>query len=187
MGQFLATGIVQKMVVDKKKIMNKNIELDDIVASIEEQLYIPKNLYNITDHDTLWSFDLDEKIFQEELVDFLDVFYSVMYSNHSKYHKCKQFLEELKNSLPSEWMDFAENRKFYLFQSDKYAAPDTIYVPNKFHDILYVYNPNIIMLALEGKILMEEYGLQFTFVKYCMRAVFQKFKLAGALRMYITG
>lgn len=187
MGQFLATGIIQKMVVSKKNITKNNIDIEDIVGCIEKQLHTPTYLYNITEHDTLWSFELDNTIFQEELVAFLRAFYPVMYANNYKINECNKIMEELKNTPSSEWLDLAENRKFYLFQSDKYAAPDTIYLPNKFQDSLHVYNPNMIILALEGKILMEEYGLQFTFAKYCMRTVFQKFKLAGALCMYITG
>jgi len=34
---------------------------------------------------------------------------------------------------------------------------------------------------------MEEYGRQFNFIKYCMNKAFNEFKIAGALRIYITG
>jgi hypothetical protein len=39
----------------------------------------------------------------------------------------------------------------------------------------------------KGKIIMEEYGQQFNFFKYCMLQAYNQFPIASALRVYITG
>ena len=43
-----------------------------------------------------------------------------------------------------------------------------------------------IILSMEGKIIMEEYGRQFRFLKHTMKNAFKDFSLASALNIYIT-
>ena len=95
-------------------------------------------------------------------------------------------IKKLKKTPPVEWMNIAEKYPHYFFQTDEYAENDSLYFDKDFKPRINV-RYNCISLSTEGKIVMEVYGRQFNFMKYCMKEAFKAFSIAGALRVYITG
>ncbi len=98
----------------------------------------------------------------------------------------EDFLEKLNNAEPTKWIDLTDERRYEVFQTDKYGMPDYVVFKMPFNPHIDVIC-NSILLSMEGKIVMEEYGRQFNFFKFCMQHTFSEFLIAKALRVYITG
>ena len=103
-----------------------------------------------------------------------------------KYYSYQETLNELKNSKSENWLSLAEDKSCEEFQIDNYGIEDNLYFEKAFNPRVSVYYESI-LLSMEGKIMMESYGRQFNFFKLCMTEMFKEFKLAGALRVYISG
>ncbi|MCK5674138.1 MAG: hypothetical protein KAH95_12225 [Spirochaetales bacterium] len=80
-------------------------------------------------------------------------------------------------------MELAESKSQFAFQYDDGGMWDIFRVNGSKIRIYY----DSILLSMEGKIMMEEYGRQFNFFKYTIMQTYKNFSLAGALRIYITG
>jgi hypothetical protein len=147
---------------------------------MQQKLHYVPAIYTATEKDGYYHFQLNEDIFHAELLPFLNAFYPLLYSKPAYY---EGVLEKLANTPSSEWLKWAESKPEEAFQFDEYGTQDYLSVNHT--DIPVSYDA--VILSMEGKIVMETFGRQFTFVKYAMMQTFQQFRLAGALRMYITG
>jgi hypothetical protein len=90
-----------------------------------------------------------------------------------------------ENSLES-WLRLADERKFYYYQADGYMENYPMQCPNAFHRSLYV-NMQQVMLAMDGKIVMESYRGMFDFFTRSIRKCLSKYRLADSLFVSITG
>ncbi len=186
MGQYLSVGIVTRLSVLKKEMEKGKIEQAEVFEQLENTLYFPIDIYDVTENDNAIILTLKNDVFMSELLSFLRKFYKIMYPDKEYTTERDEVIEKLRTSLPADWMDIAENKSFCFFQKDKYGASDKLYFEKDFKPSVRVHYDGI-SLSTEGKIFMEEYGRQFNFVKYCMKAAFKEFAIAGALRVYITG
>lgn len=110
----------------------------------------------------------------------LEAIYPRIYTDKSYY---TTVLDKLRNSEPSDWIKMAEYKCSEAFQKDSYAMGEHF----RKGEIKFCLNTRCILLSMEGKVFMEEYGKQFRFMKYTMVQTFKKYSLASALRIYITG
>jgi hypothetical protein len=180
MGQFLAIGLATEIGINKSEADKADLNLQQLQERMQQNLHYVPEIYTATEKDGYYHFHLNEEIFHEELLPFLKTFYPLLYSKPAYY---EYVLEKLAGMPPSEWLKWAEGKPEEAFQFDEYGTQD--YLRVKHSDIAVSYDA--VLLSMEGKIGMETFGRQFTFVKYAMMQTFQQFRLAGALRMYITG
>ena len=123
---------------------------------------------------------LKDDIFQAQLLPLLETLYPLLYKNTAYYD---HILQKLHTLPPSEWIPWAKGKSAEAFQFDRYGMGDSI--QEKHTNIHLSYES--LLLSMEGKIVMEEYGRQFAFIHYMMIHTFRQFSLSGALRIYITG
>ena len=180
MGQFLAIGLVTKIGVNKSKTDKINLSLEQLQEQMQRDLHYVPDLYTASEEDGYYHFLLNEEIFHAELPPFLKTFYPLLYSKPAYY---EYVLEKLADMSPSEWLQWAQGKPEEAFQFDEYGTRDYLSVGHTRIPVSY----DAVLLSMEGKIVMETFGRQFTFVKYAMMQTFRQFRLAGALRMYITG
>jgi len=180
MGQFLAIGLVTKIGVKKVEIEKANLNIDQVQEHMRHDLHYVRDIYTASEEDGWYYFRLNEDIFHTKLLPFLKTLYPVLYSKPVYY---ENVLKTLATLSPSEWLQWAQRKSEEAFQFDEYGMWDYLSIN---HVTIRVYY-DCILLSMEGKIVMETFGRQFTFVKYAMMQTFQQFRLAGALRMYITG
>ncbi|MCI5179320.1 MAG: hypothetical protein D3911_08370 [Candidatus Electrothrix sp. AW3_4] len=180
MGQFLAIGLVTEIRINKAKSDKADLTLAQLQEHMQQKLHYVPAIYTATEKDGYYHFQLNEDIFHAELLPFLNAFYPLLYSKPAYY---EGVLKKLADMPPAEWLNWAQDKPEEAFQLDEYGTRD--YLRVKHSDIAVSYDA--VLLSMEGKIGMETYGRQFTFVKYAMMQAFQQFRLAGALRMYITG
>jgi hypothetical protein len=180
MGQFLAIGLVTEIGVNKSKADKADLTLAQLQEQMQRDLHYVPDIYTASEKDGYYHFLLNEDIFHPELLPFLKAFYPLLYPNPAYY---ESVLETLTDMPPSEWLQWAQGKPEEAFQFDEYGTGD--YLSVRHTDIRVSYDA--VLLSMEGKIGMETFGRQFTFVKYAMMQTFRQFRLAGALRMYITG
>jgi len=183
MGQFLATGLVIEMTVSKKELDAGKISIDELFEGMKFKLNFNLDIYELTEKEDYLIFKLKDTIFKNELFPFLEVFLPKMYGKDSSV---EDVLSKLKSTSNDKWMEIAQKKSLHYFQIDKYGEYETLYFEKDFNPRIEI-NSKSILLSLEGKIIMEEYGNQFNFYKYCMVQTFKEFSLATALRVYITG
>lgn len=180
MGRFLAIGLVTKIEVEKTKVQQAQMSVEQLQAKIQQECGFDADLYELIENEEIYDFRLKDEIWFEQLLPFLKTIYPLLYDKPSDY---ENVLVEL-DSMPSlQWMEWAKEKSEWTFQFDKYGDCD--YLREGFFDFKIHYES--VMLSMEGKILMEEYGRQFRFFKRMMAQTFKEFSLANALRVYITG
>ncbi len=182
MGQFLSIGIVTKCIISKDNLHKHKISQDELIDKMKQNLHFEPTIYDLTDAAEVYIFNLKSAVLEEQLIPFLEKFYPLI-GNYSDF---KQTIDTLKKISPNEWLKYSEEKNSYDFQSDEYGECDYLYFNKPFNPRVNV-SYEAIMLSAEGKIIMEEYGRQFKFFKYCMQSTFSEFSLAKALRVYITG
>jgi hypothetical protein len=123
---------------------------------------------------------LRDEVLQAELLPFLRSLYPLLYRHPSDYG---YVLSQLETLPPAEWLQWSIDESAEAFQYDRYGMSDTLKIGHQRIALFY----EALLLSMEGGIGMEEYGRQFLFLKYTMMQAFQSFKLAGALRLSITG
>ena len=180
MGQFLAIGLATRIGIKKSEADKADLNLDQLQERMQHDLHYVPDIYTVSEEDDRYHFLLNEEIFHAELLPFLKTFYPLLYSNPAYYEDA---LKKLAGMHPSEWLQWAQGKPEEAFQFDEYGTQDYLSVNYTRIPVFY----DAVLLSMEGKIVMETFGRQFTFVKYAMMQTFQQFRLAGALRMYITG
>ncbi|EDN68100.1 conserved hypothetical protein [Beggiatoa sp. PS] len=180
MGQYLAIGLVTKISVKKIEVDKAKLNLTQLQDKMKQELHYVPEIYVVSDDDDFYHFILKEEIFQTQLIPFLNTIYPLLYDNSVYYDSV---IQKLKTLSPSEWHQWAEEKREEAFQFDEYGMWD--YLENNHSQIRVHYT--CLLLSMEGKIMMETFGRQFNFFKYTMRQTFRQFSLAGALRTYITG
>ncbi|MCI5125530.1 MAG: hypothetical protein D3925_13915 [Candidatus Electrothrix sp. AR5] len=180
MGQFLAIGLATEIGINKPEADKADLTLEQLQERMQHDLHYAPGIYSATEKDDYYHFFLNEEIFHAELLPLLKTFYPLLYSDPAYYERV---LEKLADKDPAEWLKWAQGKPEEAFQFDEYGTRDYLAVNHA--DICVSYDA--VLLSMEGKISMETYGRQFSFVKYAMMQTFREFRLAGALRMYITG
>jgi len=182
MGQFLAIGLVTRFSVSKNDLTSANIDLTEFEHTLSEKLNYIVSYFERTESEEYFTYSLTNEQLETEMVPFLRTLYPMLYPDSPAMYTT--VLSELSTKTAKEILKYAEDQPEESFQDDGYAMNDRISINKRRISIHY---RNIIMLALEGKIVMEEYGKIFAFVKKCMTLALPDQKMASCLRMYITG
>ena len=180
MGQFLAIGLATKIRVKKAEIVKAQLTLEQVQEKMTHVLHYVPDIYVVSEHNEVYEFLLNDEIFQAQLLSLLTTLYPLLYDRPAYYD---DLLKELAALPPSTWLQRAHKKSEEAFQCDTYGMWDML---EEQHSRIRV-NYECLLLSMEGKIVMEEFGRQFNFLKYTMMHTFHQFSLAGALRIYITG
>lgn len=184
MGQYLSIGLVTEISISVAKAQSKTITLKEVETQFLQQNGILLSNYTLSNKDEYWVWQLKWEIIEKELIPFLTQFYAAYYSKSSYYKSdCEKLLKKLSETPSNKWLEIAEKSNFRVFCKDDYAESGYISVEGK----SLPWHFDVISLAAEGKILMEEYGNMFNFCSKAIQHQFSSFLLGKALWMYITG
>ena len=179
MGQFLSIGICTNILISKKKLESKGFSLEDALMELSKKFNVDVFDY-VESNNEYHQWKINESLFKSEIEDFLTKIYNDYGdANITLIDKISSF-QTFENILA-----FAENKSHENFQIDKYSNPEYIEL-GKFSEYIDVHT-TYIGLFFAGKIFMECYGKMFSFFRNNMRQVYTKYKLSGALNVYITG
>lgn len=180
MGQFLAIGLATELRVKKAEVDKAQLNRKQLQERMKQEIYYDSEIYMVREHNDYYYFTLNDVLFQSQLLSLLQLLYPLLYTNVAEY---EDILHKLHAMPPSEWMTWARGKPKEVFQFDRYGMCEYLNADRAKMKIDY----ECLLLSMEGKIMMEDYGRQFNFLKYTMMQSFQQFSLAGALRIYITG
>lgn len=183
MGQFLAIGLVTKWLIEKEELQEYNISKEMLIKNMKEQIHFDDTIYELSEQESYYILTLKPAILENQLLDFLREFYPVLYINRDSYTRTIKMLE---NSPPNKWSELSKEESNEEFQFDKYPKSEYIHFDINFRPTIKLDSESII-LSVAGKIFMETYGEQFHFFKFCIQKTFEKYLIAKAIRVYITG
>jgi hypothetical protein len=75
MGTYLATGIVQKIVIDKSRIQYPDITLDNTIQQLKKELNI--NYYDFSENIDEYFWHIKPQVLEKNLVEFLDAQFKI--------------------------------------------------------------------------------------------------------------
>ncbi len=180
MGQFLAIGLATHIGVKKTNIDKAQLTLEQLQEKMKHEWHYVPEIYVVSEQDDVYALRLSDDIVQAQLLSFLHTIYPLLYPRTASYDTVLHTLHTLP---PSEWLQWAKGKSEDAFQYDPYGMWDSIEANGVSIRISY----ESLLLSMEGKIVMEEFGRQFNFLTYTMMHTFREFSIAGALRIYITG
>ena len=186
MGQFLAMGIATQLAVSKEKAEKEKITLEEVLQKMQQTLHFTADIYDFSEEKGYWTWTLKKKIWEGELFNFLKAIYPLLYvdKQHTDY---EEVLGKLSETPASSWLELAEGKSFTSFQLDEYGENERLYFNEKPFRPKITVNFDSVALAMEGKIVMEQYGGLFNFFRLCFQKAFPEFQMSKALRVYITG
>jgi len=183
MGQFLATGIITQCAAEKKNMLKYNITKEELLEQMQKQLHFAPEIYDLTESEKYYIFDLQPDVFQIQLIPFLEKYYLNLHLKNTEY---QDVIEMLSKTPANEWIEKAKRKSFEAFQFDEYGTEDFLDFKKDFLPSVRIGYDSI-LLSLEGKIMMECYGQHFNFFRYCIQQAFSEFLISKAIRVYITG
>ena len=186
MGQFLVMGLAHEIKVSRKRMNEKKILKEELRQEIEKSLFFDLNQYDEKETDDILMFSLKKQVMETDLIPFLEVLFEKVYANKGGGDS-DEMLKELRSTSYTEWLDLADEKKYYSFQIDPYAEPRYIGIPKPFYPRIDI-NFNCIMLYYgDGKIATEGIDAFLDFFKYCLCEAFKEHPIAKSMLIYITG
>jgi len=184
MGQYLAIGLSTHISVRRQELEQAQWTQEELIARMQDDLNLSLDTYQLDARaeELVWALRPD--LLASELIPLLRALYPALYPQPGGENDSEAVLQGLAERPPDQWLTWAEDKPHYSFQADRYGTSD--YLSAGFGRRVGVHYRDL-MLSMEGKVLMEEYGRQFRFWQQCMAARFADFALARALRIYLTG
>lgn len=184
MGTYLAVGLTMSARMPKAVLEKANVGLDELFENIKTGQYFGPDIYTV--HETAWEMELrlKEDVLHEQLIPFLNKLYPALY--YGGYEtRYPDIMATLDATPPTDWLRVAQEQHFPEFQFSDEGRYIRHRLKRPFEPVLAI-TCDMIILSLEGKIIMEEYGRQFGFFRDCIRLAFNEFTLADAVGVYIT-
>jgi hypothetical protein len=183
MGQYLATGLVTKVWTKTGDLKKTRATSNDVAIELERLAFVP-HLYDTSEHEGCCVFTLPQTLIEAELLAFLEAFYGRMYGPGDS--DAEQILVKLQDTTPSEWLECARIDPDEYYHFDQYGHSEYLQFGKPFPEQIPLHF-EAVMLGLDGKIIVESICRHLLFFTRCMHEVFSSFRIAGALRTYITG
>lgn len=186
MGQYLAIGITTRLTISKEEATKAKISFEEALQKMQQTLNFSADIYDFSEEKTYWLWSLKKEIWECELLHFLKTIYPLLYINKA-YTVYEEVLKALSETAAQNWLKLAEDKSFSSFQIDEYGESERLYFDEKPFQPKISVNSKSVILAMEGKIMMEVYGNFFKFFMLCVQKAFPNFQISKAIRVYITG
>lgn len=181
MSGLLCIALAYRLILPKNTIESLHVK-----ATIEEALTALltsssdiATLYSVTENEKEYAFTLRDEIWQTELPDFLEKFYTDYYHMQGE---SRTILEELRASSPTTWYGIACKKAYEAFQRDSFRAVDTVGEwPRRFK----FYREQIILVQT-GKASLEVFRDLFAYFQKMMAGQYSEYKIAKAVNLYLT-
>lgn len=184
MGQYLTIGIATKISISKDRAMRQASATPESIKEALELNYNKSGIYTLEETERSVFLALRPEVAEAELVDMLQDFYALRYSDKDEY--IKEMMDTLKKHTKwEELKEIANEKRFYYFQRDEYVIASTPY-PGGWTNSLDT-DLEQILLSADGKIIMECWGNLFRFFTRLIKERLSKYKLADGLLVAISG
>ena len=184
MGQFLALSLATRIRVYPSDMQEVNTSEAELIDRLRQFRGFDPDHYLRADDGKALTWTLHPELVSAELLPFLTELYPLVYGGDESASDWRLVLDDLGKMPPADWPAYLQNPDRYAFQEDHYGPSDYLKFP--FGKTLAISYDDV-LLALEGKIFMEQHGRLFRFFEHCIATAFSRFRLARSLRVYITG
>ena len=186
MGQYICVGIQNKVRVPKSELDKFKDEYShEELLGYFEVTHLLMDAFERRETEDAYVYQLKDELLEAELIPFLCDFYPLRYQEKKYYEgalrsveTCKN-LSELKKRMETTYDDFDDAFQIIEDSSLSFLTSDS------FDRRCFSYSYQNVSLSSNGKILMECYGSFLGFVRRSLCEVFKKYKLIGAIRVWI--
>ena len=187
MGQFLALGLMNEMIISRDDLKKKKISKKELRQEIEKNLLFDLKLYDETETDDGYLLlTLKNEVLEKDLIPFLEAIYPKIFEDNDKYYL--DILKRLRSTPSSEWLDLAKEKSNYAFRFDEYGEASYItFLEKDFCPSIRIKFNSLMLFLGDGKILTEGIEEFLRFYKYCIHETFKEHQIVKSVRVYITG
>jgi hypothetical protein len=183
MGTYLATGIVQEIVIDKRDIKSKDITSDILQRHLKDKLDI--TCYNYSENSDQYLWKIKPEIIELGLTEFLDTQFS-MYKDYKDKYMIKTLDQLTKAKTATEIILLALSGDLINFQLLKPITHHIRVTRDNGFDEIIILSYRIISYFLDGKIIMETYNNIFRYFEHNIRLQSKTHPIARCVKVMIT-
>lgn len=181
MGTYLATGIIQTMIIRKKEIDRKTIPLENIKGSLQKELNLDHYVFGEDENAIFWT--IKPELLEGNFVEFLETQFT-MYDDAKDMQDVISSVTQAKTG--KDIIDLAQDKALVNFQMVDYILdPLEVLRQNGFLDHIMV-NYHMIALFIDGKIIMECYDNILHYFERSIRLQQEKYPVVTCLKTMIT-
>lgn len=189
MGQYVCVGIQNKVRVPKSGLDKFKDEYshEELLGYFEMTHLLMDDVFERRETEDAYVYQLKDELVETELIPFLRDFYPLRYQDKEDYEEALEAVEacknlgELKDMMESSYDDF--DNAFQIIEDSRLS----FLTSDSFDNRCFSYSFQNVSLSMDGKILMECYGSFMGFVRRSLCEIFKKYKLIGAIRVWIDG
>ncbi|HQS83957.1 MAG: hypothetical protein B7Y25_06060 [Alphaproteobacteria bacterium 16-39-46] len=183
MGTYLATGIVQQIVIPKEKPLRYDISVEMIIEGLRKELDINCYQYSEDADDYIWK--INPKVLECNLGDFLEAQFQMYTKKECPYMK-ETIVKVKESTTGDQLLELAEQSEVINFQVvDCLYNHINIVRPDGF-DFNIVAHYKLISFFLDGKIIMECYGNIFNYFEKNIRLQRAQYPIVDCVKVMIT-
>ena len=183
MGTYLATGIVQEIAIDKKRIRYSDITIEKITQQLKDELDL--NYYNYSEDEFGHYWKIKSEMLQGNLAEFLDTQFQMYTSKKDKY--MDEVIEKITKAKTSdEVTKLSSSDRLINFQLVKQIIEYiSVKRDNGFdEDVMIFYS--LIAYFMDGKIITEGLGNSLKYFEANIRLQRDKYPIVNCVRVMIT-
>lgn len=181
MGQSISLSLVTQIKVKKPK--KNNAILNEIIELLNKDFPTDLALFNLSEDDSSYVWQLKTTILENELIPLLEKFYPSFYKDEDDIEYYQNTLKQLRADINSDsWFELAKDGSEYYFQYNDDCELDSIRYKNNWLDVDY----KAISLSFAGKISLETQGGLLKYLTECVQLRFNDYRLASCLKLHIS-
>ena len=184
MGQYLATGIVLDIRIERKEIINNQLSIDLVTKKLKESINL--NMYHYSEDADYHYWKINPRLLDKNISEFLETQFT-MYSSEQDQAMI-DVLHKVKSAQNGEELiDLATNDGSEHFQLVKYIT-EHIRVKNNTNFTKHVSaHYQLIAYFLDGKMMMECYNNIFSYFEKNIHLQKSKYPVAEYVKIMISG
>lgn len=182
MGTYLATGIVQKMLIQKREMEKNKFSLENIVKSLQKELHMDNYVLGEDENTIFW--EIKPEMLEGNFVEFLEM----QFKMYNAEIDIQQMITKVKEAQTGEKIiELAKNMNFPTFQmtDDLTGYSSVRHKDSSFSDHITV-NYHMIVFFLDGKIIMECYNNILHYFERNIRLQAKKYPVASCIKTMMT-
>ena len=183
MGTYLATGIVQEIVINKKRIRYPDITADKIANSLKDELNL--DYYSFSEDLDAYYWKIKPEILEGNLVEFLSTQFK-MYQNELDSRMLEAIDQLSKATNGEDVIKLAEGKSLINFQSfDQIIEHVRVVRDNGFDESVMIFY-TLIAYFIDGKIITEGLGGSLRYFEANIRLQNDKYPVTNCVKVMVT-
>ena len=186
MGIYLITGVAKKIIIEKTESVRNELTIGNIIEALKKEVNL--EFYVFSEDVKYYFWEIKPKIFEGNLVDFLDSQYQMYYETEDKDKHVKEDIDKIKlGKNGEEILKIVMDKDLYCFHllNNHIVKPSYVLSDNGFTHAMNVYY-KLIAIFSDGKIMMECYNNIFRYFENLIRLQRDKYPIVDCVKVMMT-